>query len=87
MLCLDNENYGKVRAGSNGSADWILTQFKAIKDTSVVLTINEMLRVYVGKVDQFKSSDTVVTSISRDSEYDMVLNPTIDALSSITHGC
>ena len=29
-------NCGKVRKGSNGGADWILPQFKAIKDISVV---------------------------------------------------
>ena len=34
----------------------------------------------------FKSSDAVGTSTRRSSAYDMVMNPTLDVLSAITHG-
>ena len=71
-------NCGKVREGYIGGADWIFPQFQAIKDNSVVLTINKILHDCVGKVGGFKISDAVGTSIRLDSEYDMVLNPTLD---------
>ena len=44
-----------------------------------------MLWICVGKVDVFKISDAVGTSIFRGSEYDMVLNPNLDVLSDINH--
>ena len=52
MACyvLKMNNCGKVREGYNGGADWIFLHFQAIKDNSVVLTINEMLHNCVGKV-------------------------------------
>ena len=80
MACyaLTMENCGKVREGYIGGADWIFPQFQAIKDNSVVLTINKILHDCVGKVGGFKISDAVGTSIRLDSEYDMVLNPTLD---------
>ena len=83
---LTMKNCGKVREGSNGGYDWILPQFQTIKDTSVVLNINKMIWLCVGKVGVFKSSDTVGTPIRRGSADDMVLNPTLDVLSAITHG-
>ena len=79
-------NCGKVREGSNRGADQIFSQFQAIKQTRVFLTINKMLQVYVGKVGGCKSSDTVGTSIRRGYAYDMVLNPNINFLYAITHG-
>ena len=44
MACyaLIMKNCGKVREGSNGGADCIFPQFQAIKDTSVVLSIDKM---------------------------------------------
>ena len=72
-------NCGKVREGYIGGAGWILPQFQAIKENSVVLTINEMLHECVGKVGGFKISDAVGTPIRICSAYDMVLNPTLDS--------
>ena len=45
-----------------------------------------MLRVCVGNVGGFKISDVVGTSICRGSADYMVMNPTIDVFSAITHG-
>ena len=53
-------------------------KFQAIKENSVVLTINEKLHNCVGKVGGFKISDAVGTSIHISSAYDMVLNPNLD---------
>ena len=55
-----------------------------IKDTSVDFIINKMLQGCVGMVDGLKMSDAVGTSIRRGTAYDMVLNTTIDVLSSVT---
>ena len=44
-----------------------------------------MLQDCVGKVGGFKISDALGTSIHRSSADDMVLNPTLDVLSAITH--
>ena len=45
MACyaLKMNSSGKLWEGSNGSDDYIFPQFKAIKDPSVVLTINKIL--------------------------------------------
>ena len=88
MSCyaLTMNNCGKVGELSNEGADWIFPQFQEIKETSVVLTINKILRVYVGNVGGFKSSDAVGTSIRSGSAYNMVLNPTLDVFPAITHG-
>ena len=45
-----------------------------------------MLQGCVGMLDIFKSSDALGTPIRRGSADDMVLNPTLDVLSAITHG-
>ena len=76
----------KVQEVYNGGAEQILPQFQAIRETIIVLTINKMLKVCVGKVGGCKSSDAVGTSIRHVSADDMVLNPTLDVFSAITHG-
>ena len=45
MACyvLTMNNCGKVREGSDGGVDWVFPQFQAIKETSVVLTINKII--------------------------------------------
>ena len=45
-----------------------------------------MSQDYVGKVDGFKISDAVGTSIYCGYADDMFLNPTINVLSAITRG-
>ena len=59
MACyaLTMNNCGKVWEGYNGGDYWIFLQFQAIKENSVVLTINEILHDCVGKVGRFKTSD------------------------------
>ena len=88
MTCyaLRMSNCVKVQEGFNGGDDCISSQFQAIKDTSVVLTIIKMLRVCVAKVGIFKSSEAVGTSMRSGSADNMVMNPTLDVLSAITHG-
>ena len=61
-------------------------QFQVIKDNRVAFTIIKMLQVYVGKLDGFKRTYAVGTSIHRSSSENMVLNPTIYFLSAITRG-
>ena len=80
------KNCKNVWEVSNEVVDWMFTQFQAIKYTSVILTINKMLQVYVGNVVGLKMIDAVVTSIHHGSADDMVLNTTLDVLSAITCG-
>ena len=77
---------GKLREGYNEGADWMLSQFQAIKYTSADFSINKMLQGCVGMVGGFKKSDVVGTSICFDSADDMVLNPTLGVFSTITRG-
>ena len=78
-------NFGKLREVSNEGVDWMFPQFQEIKETSVSLTINEILQVRVGVVGVFKRSDVVGTLICSDSVDTIVLNPTLDVLYYITH--
>ena len=80
------KNCKNVWEVSNEVVDWMFTQFQAIKYTSVILTINKMLQVYVGNVVGLKMIDAVVTSIHSGSAYDMVQNPSLNVLSAITCG-
>ena len=57
----------------------IMTNFEIVIFNTQVKTLSHSL-------SGFKRSDTVGTSISCGSEYDMVLNPTLDVLLSITCG-
>ena len=61
-------------------------QFREIKDISVAFTINKMFQGFDEKEKIFKRIDAVGISIHRVSTDDMVLNPTLDVLSSTTHG-
>ena len=76
-------NCGKLREGSNEGVDWMFPQFQAIKETSAAFSINKMLQGCVRIVDVLKRSDAVGTSICRGSAENMVLNPTLDVLSTI----
>ena len=71
---------------SNEGVDWVFSNFQAIKETSDDFTINKILPICVGNMDGFKGSDAVEMSIHCGSEYDMVLNTTLDVLSIITCG-
>ena len=79
-------NCVKLREGFNEGVDWMLPQFQEIKDISVAFTINKMLQCCVGKVGVFKRSATIGSSIICGFGDDMVLNPILDVLSSITRG-
>ena len=83
---LQMDNFGKLKEGSNEGVDWMFPQFQAIKETSVVLTINKMLQVCVGMVDVFKIIDTVGTSICRFFVDNMVMNPTLGFWYPLTRG-
>ena len=77
---------GKLQEVSNEGIDWMFPQFQAITYTSVVFTINKMIQGCVGKADIIKRSDEVGTSIFCGSTDDMVMNPTLDVLSTTTSG-
>ena len=64
----------------------MFSQFQAIEDTSVAFTTNKKFQGCVGKLDGFKISDTVGTSICRGYAVNMVMNPTLDIFSAITRG-
>ena len=80
------KNYGKLHEGSNEGVDWILPQFRAIKDTSAAFTINKMLQYCSGKWGIIKSINALGTSIHHGSAYDMAFNSTLDVLSAIPSG-
>ena len=88
MVCyaFKMNNCVNIREGSNGGADWVFPKFQEIKESSVVLTMNKIIWVYVGKVGVCKIIDVVGKTICCGSADDMVLNPTLDVLSTITHG-
>ena len=77
---------GKLRKGSNEGVDWVFPQFQEIKETSVDLSINEILQGCVGMVNVFKRIYAVGTSICCGYSDDMVINPNLNILSAITHG-
>ena len=82
------ENCEKVLEVSNDVVDWVLPQFQPIKDTSVYFTINKMIQVCAGKVDEFKRIDALGTSIYHGYTYDMFINPALNVFSTITYvGC
>ena len=60
--------------------------FHSIKYTSVSFSVNKMLQVCVGMVNEFKISDAVGMSILHGYADDMVLNPNLDILYDIPHG-
>ena len=77
---------GKLRKGYNEGVDWVFPQFQEIKYNSVDFSTNKILQGCVGKVDRFKKSDVVGTSIHRGSTDNMVLDPNLYVLSAITCG-
>ena len=77
-------NSGNVCEVSNKGVDQMLPLFQVIKYKSEDFTINKIPQGCVGKVDGFKWSDTVITSICGGSSDDIVINPTLDVLSAIT---
>ena len=77
---------GNLWEGVNEGVYLMCAQLKAIKDTSVTFTINDMLQGCAGKMYWFETSDGVEKSIYHGYVDDMVLNTTLDILSVITHG-
>ena len=88
MACnvLTMNNCGKLRKGYNEGLDWRFPQFQSIKETSVAFRINKIRQGCVGMVGRFKRSDALGTSIHCCYADDIVLNPTLDDLSTITCG-
>ena len=62
-------------------------QYQARKDTIVAFATNKMLQGCVGKVERFKRSDVVGTSVHRGSVDYISINPTLDILSATLGNC